>query len=297
MIFRYSSCFLIILEIENAYDSDNTISVSIFAAVRSVLEEEVLVIGSGNLIDFGDCCANQWRTHRLALRNASDSPLDISFTTDTHCLEFQLNMYDMSKEERNFPTIENFIEEDGGVKERREERSRDSSADSVESERSASPPNPIEREGSTSPTPSLMKKQRSMSVSSSVGNEDSRADLLDDLVGDGTDFGPKSPTQSLGHDIARIEELLLRPGQERTVEVCFRPDPEYLGVDGKAARFARQTFRLFLTYSNSIVHKKEKKTIQCKARVCTSFISCSPLELDFGYEGLSDYLGMQMLES
>jgi hypothetical protein len=128
----------------------------------------------------------------------------------------------------------------------------------------------------------LMKKQRSMSISSSVGNEDSRADLLGDLVGEGTEFGPRSPT-TLGHDIARIEEILLRPGQERTVEVCFRPDAEYLGADGKAARFSRQTFRLFLTYSNSIVHKKEKKTIQCKARVCTSFISCAPLELDFGY--------------
>jgi hypothetical protein len=248
-----------------------------------VLEEEVLVIGSGNLIDFGDCCANQWTRHRLALRNVSDSPLDISFTTDTHCLEFQLNMDDMVNEERNFPTIESVIEQEGGGNDRRE-RSRDSSADSVESGRSASPTNPIEqeRENSTSPSPSLMKKQRSMSVSSSVGNEDSRADLLGDLVGD-ADYVPRSPTHSLGHDIARIEEILLRPGQERTVEVCFRPDAEYLGVDGKAARLSRQTFRLFLTYSNSIVHKKEKKTIQCKARVCTSFISCTPLELDFGY--------------
>lgn len=253
------------------------------------------MIGSGNLIDFGDCCANQWQKHRLALRNVSDSPLDISFTTDTHCLEFQLTMKDMTNEEQNFPTTESLVENPEVGNDHRDERSRDSSADSVESGRSTSPVNIIDREDSS--FPSMMKKQRSTSISSSIGNEDSRADLLDDLVGDGNEYGPRSPTQPLGPDIARIEELLLRPGQERTVEVCFRPDAEHLGVDNKAARFSRQTFRLFLTYSNSVVHKKEKKTIQCKARVCTSFISCSSVELDFGYVILALKLSeMQMSE-
>lgn len=256
-----------------------------YAAVRSVLEEEVLHIGDGNVIDLGDCCANQWRNHSLTLRNISDASLDISFTTDSPYLEFQLDFKDMKS-----PSPEPREDEMSQSQTLELARGR-SKESSVLSKREPSRESSIDSHGSREHTnvidPSEFTATDKETMQSEFGADENyeegrEGDYLDDLIGDGKDFRSASPEQSLGHDLARIDELMLRPGQERSVEVCYRAAAEPLGLDRKGARFSRESFRIFLTYSNSVTQKTEKKTIQCRARVCTSYVTCESAELDFG---------------
>ncbi|KAN0065717.1 hypothetical protein ACQY0O_000847 [Thecaphora frezii] len=86
----------------------------------------------------------------------------------------------------------------------------------------------------------------------------------------------------------QLEELVLRPGGEYRVVVSYKPardevDPEYSG-----GRLVERSFRISLDYararSGSTRSKggRERKTIICQSRTCTSYISVGPKLIDLG---------------
>ncbi|KAJ3219397.1 hypothetical protein HK099_004728, partial [Clydaea vesicula] len=256
------------LQVENINDSNNTISAHISATVRSVFQEESLVVSSGSLIDFGDCCAGMQSRYRLVLKNISESILDVSFSSDTPCVEFQLKL----DVKLNYQSLAKSLEKLTLEKPR-------SSVNEVLSKATEISTSPSSN-GSRASSPVLLREASDTGEidQNSTSWVSSTVDLFDRA--DSENFRNENRSEELG----RIEELQLRPGQEKTIECCFRPEIEKPGLDFKAGKLFRKTFRIFLNYfnPNSNEKRKEKKTIQCKARSSTSFIMVSPKELDFG---------------
>lgn len=81
-------------------------------------------------------------------------------------------------------------------------------------------------------------------------------------------------------EVLRIEELSIRPGVEKTIDICYTPFKEILSQDDRMCRLAKKNFRLNLSYSKSgKSHAKERILVQCVSRVCTSAILVSPEEI------------------
>ncbi|KAI8808501.1 hypothetical protein BJ742DRAFT_709657 [Cladochytrium replicatum] len=291
------------LQLENANDASNIVQALIHAVVRSAHKEESLVIGSGNLIDFGDCIAGTWNKQRMVLRNVSEAPLDISFSADTSNVVFQLKA-----DELGGTTGEAFESASSlGPGGRRSSRQRERlirdhlrSESSHSSDPSASPSNFSSR--ASSPT-SLNRADSDIfsgfgsvdlmdliqGVSKSSGLPPSKDRVLPGGESDGEDENEGarrvwgSSTRSLHlRKFTRIEELTLRPGTERTVEVCYRPERDLPTPDYRHGRLVKRSFKILVSYSQGGVTRRDKKTVQCKARTCTSFIEVAPKELDFG---------------
>jgi len=86
----------------------------------------------------------------------------------------------------------------------------------------------------------------------------------------------------------QLEELILRPGAEYRVIVSYRPPKGQPDEEYKEGRLIEKTFRLLLDYARSKSSGvrsrggRERKSVQCRIRTCTSFISVSPKMIDFG---------------
>ncbi|KAI8385669.1 hypothetical protein BD560DRAFT_321778 [Blakeslea trispora] len=90
---------------------------------------------------------------------------------------------------------------------------------------------------------------------------------------------PLSTTESY----TRIEDLLLKPGTERIIQVSYRPQKDISINDFNAGQLIRKSFRILLEYGTFRTEEpKEKKVIQCKARTCTSFVEAIPKIINFG---------------
>ncbi|KAI8840409.1 hypothetical protein BJ741DRAFT_706290 [Chytriomyces cf. hyalinus JEL632] len=102
----------------------------------------------------------------------------------------------------------------------------------------------------------------------------------------GTIFNDKRILKD-GEEVTRIEELTLRPGVERVIELCYRPAKEHT-ADGlqsgatASGRLVKRNFRVVLSYVKHGSHERERKIVQCKARICTSIVDVFPKELNFG---------------
>lgn len=85
-----------------------------------------------------------------------------------------------------------------------------------------------------------------------------------------------------------LEELVLRPGGEYRVVVAYRPPRGERDEEYTAGRLRQTTFRISLDYAHARSSSsrtrggRERKTVLCQARTCTSFISVSPKLIDFG---------------
>ncbi|KAI9206366.1 uncharacterized protein BJ171DRAFT_29085 [Polychytrium aggregatum] len=274
------------LQIENLNDSDNVMQAHIHAVVRNVHREESLVVSSGNSLDFGECLAGQWCKQKLVLRNVSESPLDIAFAVDSPSVVFQLKSdYPVHEPPRGAQ----------GLSERSErillERLRDLSFASTSNSEFSAPPSSTSSRAS-SPTlfswkdADLLYGSSSMYLYDLMNSSSSSSFRFGEGEG-GVFFSPsgRPPTEGVGvngEEFTRIEEMQLKPGTERTVEVCFKPEMGMATVDFRAGRLAKRNFRITLTYGRDGHLGREKKLIQCKARTCTSFIEVFPKELNFG---------------
>lgn len=80
----------------------------------------------------------------------------------------------------------------------------------------------------------------------------------------------------------KIEDMILKPGVEKTIQVSYRPIKDSpSSVD--AGRFIKKNFNIVLEYRpNKSAKPKELKLIQCKARTCTSFVKVTPQVINFG---------------
>jgi len=91
----------------------------------------------------------------------------------------------------------------------------------------------------------------------------------------------KTLNEGYENEFTKIEEIILRPGTERTIEVLYRPIKDSSSFDYLSGRLVSKSFRITLSYSSSGTTVKERKIIQCLSRACTSVIQVSPNELNF----------------
>ena len=258
---------------ENINDSSNTLQIHIHSLTRESSRNESLVISSHNL-DFGDCCAGIMKKHRMVLKNVGDTPLEISFGSDKpQDVYFQILNdddngalpTDYTKSEISTNEYDNFS---SGIASESDIVSDNESADLSGSDRDWV----HERETST-------VSLQSNSSASSVDSQPNRLEL--EMFLSKTLKSTLSRTNARdAESTARIEEIILRPGSERVVEVCYI-HPRDIGVtEGK---LTKQLFKLFLLYSVPGVAKtSDKATIQCVSRVCTSVVKLSTNFVDFG---------------
>ncbi|KAJ1579083.1 hypothetical protein NDA12_003222 [Ustilago hordei] len=86
----------------------------------------------------------------------------------------------------------------------------------------------------------------------------------------------------------QLEELVLRPGGEYRVFVSYRPERVAWDADFSGGRLVEKTFRISLDYSRARLANmrsrggRERRTVVCHSRTCTSFISISPKMIDLG---------------
>jgi hypothetical protein len=264
------------LQIENENDSSNTIETRVHALVRAVLREETLLVNTGNLLDFSDCCAGMWKKKEIILRNVSDSPLEVTFSCDDPQVIFSLR-----------------TEESADVKHNR--KSHDHSCAAPDLER----PHPERLQDISSlisKTPSNSELSMSRNSLSSRGSSrgsspapPSESHIFD--IGpvsiveqfERTSRAELSASPGLSDEIARIDEILMRPGKERHIEVCYKPLKDLITPDYRAGKLVKRNFRITIAYCQPrSKHSVEKKTVQCVARTCTSFIEISPPVLNFG---------------
>ncbi|KAI8917062.1 hypothetical protein DFJ77DRAFT_331406 [Powellomyces hirtus] len=275
------------LQLENANDSSNTVEASIHAVVRSALREESLVVSSGNVLDFGDCITGTWAKQRLVLRNVSESPIEITFTADLPGVVFQLKSEELTH--GALPILASTVADAG---DRLFDKLRELSfTHSANNSDVSYPPSAV----SSRPTsPSLRNRKGSEHFGFGAGSTDlasliaaaatAAPDSNDDNDSEDSDHAEttREGVGSNGEEYRRIEEIVLRPGTERIVEVCYRPEKDAPTADHRGGRLTRRNFRLFLAYASNGMSIKEKKTIQCKARTCTSFVEVSPKVVNFG---------------
>ncbi|KAI9489901.1 hypothetical protein BDB00DRAFT_875869 [Zychaea mexicana] len=92
-----------------------------------------------------------------------------------------------------------------------------------------------------------------------------------------------TPTLNSAGSYTRIEDLVLRPGKERVIQVSYRPRKDISVNDFNAGQLIRRNFRIALEYGTyRSAEPKERKAIQCKARTCTSFVEVIPKSINFG---------------
>jgi hypothetical protein len=206
------------LQLENLNDSSNTGTVRIHAVVRSMHQEESLVISTGGLLDFGDCHAGTWSRRPLILKNIGDFPLDIKMSADHADVAFDLKMDDV-------------------LSTRPYERG---------TMAALSRSSTLSR-GST-PSLDAMPVPRSPSVSS-IDNEDATWHVE-----------TESPlSREPGIDRMEIEEVLVKPGSERVVEVWYRPEKNASLDEYLSGRLTKRGFRISLQYTRAGSPVKEKK--------------------------------------
>ncbi|EST05220.1 hypothetical protein PSEUBRA_005486 [Kalmanozyma brasiliensis GHG001] len=86
----------------------------------------------------------------------------------------------------------------------------------------------------------------------------------------------------------QLEELVLRPGGEYRVFVSYRPERVAWDADFSGGRLVEKTFRISLDYSRARLANmrsrggRERRTVVCHSRTCTSFISIAPKMIDLG---------------
>ncbi|KAI9329352.1 hypothetical protein BDR26DRAFT_729799 [Obelidium mucronatum] len=321
------------LQLENCNDSaGNTVQALVTADVKSAPSEELIRVESA-MVDFGDCYNGTLYKQKIAIRNLSDTVVDLFMGVEDNVdLVFQLKAIDYgnshqlhhNSSHRHANQFDETLDEmrrlstsssrkgmdEGGNGNRpilRTGRIRELAG--LESASMSDLSNPSSSLNSRSSSPVTLQRLNSETLTTSSmdlldlvgrsgtsgGREDSSsiggADI-DDLGIYGSSFGTmNSEIRRFGKDGdegTRIEELSIRPGAEKTIELCFRPAKEHIAdslhgsTSGSGGRLVKRNFRVTIAYMKQGSSEKERKIIQCKARTCTSIIDVIPRELNFG---------------
>ncbi|KAI8335710.1 hypothetical protein BC941DRAFT_429143 [Chlamydoabsidia padenii] len=251
------------LQLENLNDARNVVQCKIHAIVRSVAHKESLVVASGNLIDFGDCISGQWTVQQMVLNNISETPVEVRFLPEGGDVVFDIKssldtpneLAPGSEQRSNLVTPPTTTLASNS----------DFSATDSDFSRSSSP---ISMESS-----SVWGGVRIHTPSQAATSVRSTGDL---------DVKPQATSLPV-ENYSRIEDLLLKPGKERTVQVSYRPQKDANLMDFNAGQLIRRNFRIVLEYGTyRSTEPKERKSVQCRARTCTSFVEVIPKEINFG---------------
>ena len=231
------------LQIENASDSSNTIKTHIHAMVRSIVKEESLVVSSGSTLDFGDCCSGIVSRQKLVLKNISDSHLDVKFASDEQSIVFQLKTDELlSNSMSSLDSKAIYL-----LDKMTDMSSIDSLTTDLESMMSSRASTPVSN------------SRRGSEILSSRGSFNTF-----DVLGKGTlaDEATDAFNEGYENELTKIEEINIKPGAERTVEVLYRPMKESSSFDYLSGKLVSKSFRITLAYSSSGSPLKEKKICQ-----------------------------------
>lgn len=304
------------LQVENVNDSRNLEQTRIHASVRSVLKEETLVISSGNVVDFGDCCAGAWTTQQLVLKNVSELPMEVHLASEGAEMYFDIKSgLDSTKDISNIdrkrllgprllrdqysatsttnPTVTPVasISELSGANSEVSSRASSptlSHAKMKEADVGSTPISidslgPSAQSSLRSPRPSNLR----IPSSSTSFNDDSDTDAEGNRAMKTSESIDDSSISSTGNaaleNYTRIEDIVIRAGTERRIQVSYRPEKDNSPNDFNAGQLIRRNFRIVLEYGPyRSGASKERKVVQCKARSCTSFVEAMPREINFG---------------
>ncbi|GAB5587420.1 hypothetical protein Unana1_02320 [Umbelopsis nana] len=303
------------LQVENVNDSRNLEQTRIHASVRSVLKDETLVISSGNVVDFGDCCAGAWTTQQLVLKNVSELPLEVHLASDGAEMYFDIKSgleasKDISIDRKRLLAPRLLRDQYSGTSTTNPtvtpvaSVSEMSGANSEVSSRASSPTmtHAKAKEAETSSTPisidslgpSIQSSLRSprpsnfrVPSSSASFNDDSDTDAEGNRAMKTSESTDDSSIASTGNaaleNYTRVEDIVIRAGTERRIQVSYRPEKDNSPNDFNAGQLIRRNFRIVLEYGPyRSGASKERKVVQCKARSCTSFVEAMPREINFG---------------
>ncbi|RHZ71084.1 hypothetical protein Glove_262g53 [Diversispora epigaea] len=273
------------LQLENANDPENVLQSRIHAVVRSVLREELLVISSGNVLDFGDCCAGVWSKQQLVLKNVSVIPLEINFAADNAEVLFHLsseNLKENGKYSKNFieemddlstlqPRFKDLINANSSTTTTSNTPINTNSMSEISSR--AVSPTPqnfqnLEIDGLILPTENANFSNDPISENafkttikhrSNVVVEDSDIDGSlggENLSGSGflTNDSMEDSEVYFGNadnEMTQIDEVNLGPGKERIVQVSYRPEKDSSANNFKAGRLIRRNFRIIVQYGQA----------------------------------------------
>ncbi|KAK4517193.1 uncharacterized protein ATC70_000525 [Mucor velutinosus] len=273
------------LQIENINDVQNVIQTKIHATIQRFMHRDTLMVSSGNILDFGDCIAGHWSMQQMVLNNVSESAIEVRFSSEGGAeLAFNVKAKPEDQElecdnSNSTPTL---------------------STNTSITEKQL----PLPQQSNTPDT--LFARPISPSAKTYSSQED-YASSINSYTSTDVDFDmltvfnemyahntstSSSSTSTLPikqyqdqqeENTTKIEDMILRPGAERIIQVSYRPaKAELNGVH--AGQLTRQNnFGILLEYRpNKSAKPKELKLIQCKAKTCTSFVSVTPQIIDFG---------------
>ncbi|EPB92695.1 hypothetical protein HMPREF1544_00424 [Mucor circinelloides 1006PhL] len=284
------------LQIENINDVQNITQTKIHATIQRFMHRDTLVVSSGNILDFGDCIAGNWSMQQMVLNNVSESSIEVHFSSEGGA-ELAFNVKANPEDQELECDISNtpVISTNTSIMEKQLQ--------------SNTPDTLFTRPISPSAKTYSSQEEYASSINSyaSTGtlfsleywlelrqnHIDVDIDMLtafNELYFHNTSTSSLStltlPTKQrleLEENSTRIEDMILKPGAERIIQVSYRPaKAELNGVH--AGQLTRQNnFGILLEYRPSKSAKpRELKLIQCKAKTCTSFVSVTPQLIDFG---------------
>ncbi|KAI8887461.1 hypothetical protein K501DRAFT_330502 [Backusella circina FSU 941] len=280
------------LQLENVNDPRNVIQTKIHATVRSVLRKETLIVSSGNILDFGDCISGSWAVQQIVLNNVSESPVEVRFLPEGADVIFDIKQdhpvlvekEDGYSETRSHPTRRKYSREGNN------RTGFNTPTTTLTSISELSNPNSEMSSRSTSPTPSRGTTEITEDSDSEIGlglshTLDSATSSIYMEPSSMTESSDTTPltTLSTAESFTRIEDLVIKPGTERVIQVSYRPQKDASINDFNAGQLIRRNFRISLEYGSFRTEEpKERKVIQCRARTCTSFVEAIPKLINFG---------------
>lgn len=89
-------------------------------------------------------------------------------------------------------------------------------------------------------------------------------------------------------ETSKIDELQLRSGMERTIEVLYQPSREPMDNMQRSSKLSKKTFKFIITFTKQGGRQTDQKIIQCKARTCSSFVEVLPKVLLFGESNVKE---------
>ncbi|KAI8639190.1 hypothetical protein BD408DRAFT_435399 [Parasitella parasitica] len=269
------------LQIENINDVQNIVQTKIHATTKRFMHRETLVVKSGNILDFGDCISGNWSMQQIVLSNVSEASIEVHFSVEGG-VEMAFNVKakpEDGEDERddvirsnmaNIATNTSIFEKHLPIP-----------------QSSITPESLFTRPDSPSISHKTFSSQEDASSTNSYASTDVDIDMwtaFNEMYSYNTSsLSVTRQSQELEGNTTNIEDIVLKPGSEKTIQVSYRPSKSELKSVNAGQLIAQNNFGILLVYRpNKTSKPKELKLIQCKAKTCTSFVSVTPQTVDFG---------------
>ncbi|PWN20787.1 hypothetical protein BCV69DRAFT_283005 [Microstroma glucosiphilum] len=167
---------------------------------------------------------------------------------------------------------------------------------------------PEEDEVASFTSESTSFSQESRSVGAPTSSQAQSVTSVAKMHSRGSQFPSSSALRSVQQtEQKELEDLTMRPGEEVRIIVSYSPVRGELDETYSAGRLLEHTFRLNLDYAKArggsaiagggsrLRGGKERRTVLCRNRTCTSFIGVWPKELDLGETNVGSRKSSQII--